>query len=858
MIRRIAIFVALWLAVACGSSAVEPTDAGPTDTVPTDTAPTDVEPLDTDTSPPADILDIPENIDTGPEPCIPAHSTFLNQVAGPIFSRCVGCHNAYGLVAEFAKKNQTTYWLGRFPGDPDYLSTNLEVIRTYGGLMIPKASGVIGHEGGTLLEEGSEDYALFAELVQQLNSGNVCETVPLSDILEGGQILTARETLRKASLTLTSRLPGVAELAEVTEENLGDGIDALMTQPAFYDRMEEAFNDLFYTNRFHPNLKSTSALGNLPNRSSPPSAHNYYRAGIFHPCKGVSTKNCCDGSTENPCCDDLYPDQVTFCEQGYLNANLSVAHVPLKLVRHILKNDLPFSTLLTADYTMVNSYVAAVYGLDVPFDDWMDISDYKPVQVVETDANILQDGPIPHAGVLSTHMFLRRYITTVTNLNRLRSRTVYDKFVAIDLMKLVEFTVGQDDAVANNPTLEGKSCRVCHAAMDPLGAHFMNRDRRGAYRLNEGIKWKNHILCSAEKVGMENLCTREPAYKGTPLDPDSPRSPLQQLGDRIVDDPRFGFAMVRHLYRTILGVAIVDLPDRLNDPDQAAKALAFDFQSRQMEATRQVFVESGFNIKTAIRHMLLGPIFRTETVPPLAEDDPRYQALVLSEVGGGHLLTPEQLHRRILATTGYAWQLYYSTGPNFRLTVAWQYPILYGGIDSKHVLKRDRQANGITAAIARRMASMMSCLVVPQDFAINDPTQRRFFHAVELDTDPTTAEGEALIRQSIQTLLLLLLGQEVALEDPEIGHLFELWTGVRATGQAALATGSAKTNLDGWCQAKCVYGEKTWDYKCQFEGAVLYDTLETHTPVVADPTYSVRAWQVVMAALFTDYEFLYE
>jgi gliding motility-associated-like protein len=46
---------------------------------------------------------------------------------------------------------------------------------------------------------------------------------------------------------LTSRLPELAELAEVTEENLGDGIDALMTQPAFYDRMEEAFNDLFYT-----------------------------------------------------------------------------------------------------------------------------------------------------------------------------------------------------------------------------------------------------------------------------------------------------------------------------------------------------------------------------------------------------------------------------------------------------------------------------------------------------------------------------------------------------------------------------------------------------------------------------------
>ena len=854
------------MTVACGSSAVEPTDVAPTDTAPTDTAATDVvepdvEPLDTDTSPPADIPDIPdipETIDTGPEPCIPAHSTFLNQVAGPIFSRCVGCHNAYGLVAEFAEKNQTTYWLGRFPGDPDYLSTNLEVIRTWGGLMIPKASGVMAHEGGILLEEGSEEYTLFAELVQQLNSGNVCETVPLSDILEGGQILTARETLRKASLTLTSRLPHMTELAEVTEENLGDRIDALMTQPAFYDRMEEAFNDLLYTNRFHPNLKNTIALGNLPNRSSSPSAHDYYRAWIFHPCKGGSTKNCCDGSTENPCCDDLYPEQATFCEQGYLNANQSVAHVPLKLVRHILENDLPFSTLLTADYTMVNSYAAAVYGMDVPFDDWMDTSDYKPVQVVETTANIVEDGPIPHAGVLSTHMFLRRYITTETNLNRLRSRTVYDKLVAIDLMKLVEFTVGQDDVVANNPTLEGKSCRVCHAAMDPLGAHFMNRDRRGAYRLNEGLKWKNHILCSAEKVGMEHLCTREPAYKGTPLDPNSPRSPLQQLGDRIVEDPRFGYAMVRHLYRTILGVAIVDLPDRLDDPDRAAKALAFDFQSRQMEATRQVFVESGFNIKTAIRHMLLGPIFRTETMPPLAVDDPRYQALVLSEVGGGHLLTPEQLHRRILATTGYAWQLYYSTGPNFRLTVAWQYPILYGGIDSRHVLERDRQANGITAAIARRMASMMSCLVVPQDFAINDPAQRRFFHAVELDTDPTTAEGEALIRQSIQTLLLLLLGQEVALDDPEIGHLFELWTSVRATGQAALATGSAKTKLDGWCQAKCVYGEETWDYKCQFEGAVLYDTLETHTPVVADPTYSVRAWQVVMAALLTDYEFLYE
>src|SRR5690606_27174543 len=96
----------------------------------------------------------------------------------------------------------------------------------------------------------------------------------------------------------------------------------------------------------------------------------------------------------------------------------AIAREALELVAYIVRNDFAYTEILTADYTMVNYYSAQAYG--VPFDGAAEYSNFVPAQVPG----------IPHAGVLTTPVWLNRFSTTDTNRNRHRSRMMYEFFLA--------------------------------------------------------------------------------------------------------------------------------------------------------------------------------------------------------------------------------------------------------------------------------------------------------------------------------------------------------------------------------------------------------------------------------------------
>ena len=52
-------------------------------------------------------------------------------------------------------------------------------------------------------------------------------------------------------------------------------------------------------------------------------------------------------------------------------------------------------------------------------------------------------GFYPHAGLLSTFQYLRRYPTTETNRNRLRARMYYLHFLGVDVLELAARVVGR-------------------------------------------------------------------------------------------------------------------------------------------------------------------------------------------------------------------------------------------------------------------------------------------------------------------------------------------------------------------------------------------------------------------------------
>src|SRR5258708_31116938 len=85
-------------------------------------------------------------------------------------------------------------------------------------------------------------------------------------------------------------------------------------------------------------------------------------------------------------------------------------------------------------------------------------------------------GDYPHAGILGTFQYLRRYPTTETNRNRLRARMYYLHFLGVDALELAA-RVSDAAAVTAKypiPTMQASDCVVCHKTLDPLAGLFQD------------------------------------------------------------------------------------------------------------------------------------------------------------------------------------------------------------------------------------------------------------------------------------------------------------------------------------------------------------------------------------------------
>ena len=146
---------------------------------------------------------------------------------------------------------------------------------------------------------------------------------------------------------------------------------------------------------------------------------------------------------------------------------------------------------------------AKAYGASTRFDDPEDTHEFRPSRIVDyyrqgqgyesevdpvVDAKrIIDPGPLhtdyPHAGVLNTIAFLKRYPSTATNRNRARSRWTYYHFLGLDIEKSASRTT---DPVAladtNNPTMHNPACTVCHSILDPVAGAFQNYGDEGYYK----------------------------------------------------------------------------------------------------------------------------------------------------------------------------------------------------------------------------------------------------------------------------------------------------------------------------------------------------------------------------------------
>ena len=725
---------------------------------------------------------------------------FTEEVWGKVAARtCLKCHKAGGDAEDSEFILLDPLRDGALEHNRELL-TKLAKLRepeTGGSRMLLKVIGELDHGGEDVLTKSSTRYRILADFVRRTN-GERPAPVTLANatpFFEGVRMIDDRRLLRRLTLQLGARLPTPEEYAAVQVRGLAAislVLDDLMNEEAFYDRLAEGFNDIFLT----PGIDDV-AENVLSYEHFDKTRHWYQKKDFSH-----------------------IKDEQKRKEAGWELARHyreSIQREPMELVKYIVRNDRPFTELITADYIMVSPYSARGYGIfEEVKDRFKDIDDrfeYIPVRLKslkgrsEKTNQESATGFYPHAGVLSTFQYLKRYPTTETNRNRLRVRMYFQHFLGIDIMQLAPRV---NDAAAISakyevPTMQATDCVVCHKIIDPVAGVFQDfyaLDGKGVYQPRAG-GWFEDMF--------------PPGHEGEAL-PESERwRGLQWLGERTAKDPRFAIAMVEHVWYLLSGRKALRPPEDIDHPLFAGRQRAYTGQRRQIELIAKQFAADKFDLKGVFRAAALSKFYRADGLAAVANDPARLAEL--GDLGVVRLLSPEQIERKLKAIFGSDWG-----------RLGDQFNILYGGIDSKEVTERIADPSGAMGAIQRMMANEVACRQVPKDFA-RKPQDRLLFPGIEPDVVPA-AGTEAKLRTTILHLHQRLLGRFDKSDSAEVDRTYELFAGI-----------IAEANERGRFEPREIYS-------CRVQGE--------GDKRVEDPHYTMRAWRAVVTYLLRQHEFLYE
>ncbi len=195
----------------------------------------------------------------------------------------------------------------------------------------------------------------------------------------------------------------------------------------------------------------------------------------------------------------------------------SAGEEPLRLLAHVAARDLPWSEVVTADYTVANEVLASIWPINHSGSGWQ--------KSTYTDGR-------PAAGVLTTNGMWLRYYSLGTNYNRGRAAAISRLLICEDyLSRPVSFaafpSLADEDATETALRTE-PYCLGCHATLDPIAATLFgfqtvdthNGDETGLYHRER------------EALGPVILDV-DAAWFGAPV------TGLQALVQHIANDERF-------------------------------------------------------------------------------------------------------------------------------------------------------------------------------------------------------------------------------------------------------------------------------------------------------------------------------
>ncbi len=426
--------------------------------------------------------------------------------------------------------------------------------------------------------------------------------------------------------------------------------------------------------------------------------------------------------------------------------NRSVQEAPLKLIEHVVMNDLPYSDIVTADYTLANGLVAEVWGMDYDGDgfEWTQTRWPEPGR--------------PHAGILSDSFLFIRHDTTLNNFNRGRANTVSKALLCFDFLTrdiTVDGQVDLSDPVAVNSALRSnEACAGCHQALDPLGVLLFSYELRiNTFQLPNNLE--NYPLSTYRPQYASEVRRRFPEYRAAyfgDLEPDNQQWGVKELGEKIADDPRFSMCASQRFYSYMAQVPLNEVPFEV----------AADLQ--------KTFIESGLNAKALAKAVVLSEAFKQSH----AQDD---------QTDAEHLIgvlrtRPSQMARQIEALTGFRWTTQLDVpligetyGHTDLMTDALVgYSVLAGETDSFQVPNPSHAPNTTTALVQATLAAEAAGFVVLEDFGADSEPKRLL-----TEIDPAQDTDEDSVREQLAVLHAKLFSEMVEPDSETVTRTYQLF-----------------------------------------------------------------------------------
>lgn len=547
---------------------------------------------------------------------------------------------------------------------------------------------------GACGDDGAASDAASAASTDTADTADTADTIDTDTDDTGGpgfELLTPPEHLLRVSMALRGMRPSESELAAVEADPaaLPGIVDAYLATPEFGATVRDVYNDAFLA---------------LVDFALPPA--------------GFLPKPPIAGA-------DPYA------------LNRAVMEAPLRLIEHVVRSDLPFSEIVTADYTLADPHVAAVWGLS---------HSGAPGAWEKTTWT----GARARAGLLSDSWLWSRHSSTVTNANRGRATALARALICHDHLDreiLIDTDINLADpnvvaeAVEQNP-----ACAACHQGLDPLASFFSGYLPNFAPALlSYPIQtWVPGLFTDLFKVNM-----RDPAYYG------APGADLADLGAMIAADPRFSMCATRRFYAYLHQTELDQVP-----LDRAA-ALSATLRG------------AGLNIKAMVRELVLSDDFRRAD----------------GELGRKRA-RPLQLARLLEDLTGFRWRTDLSAFGVGKIDLMDDsligFQVLGGGIDSYYVTSPSYTYNATASLVLQGLARAAANSIVESDFGQADLKNRRLLTLVA-----TGQTDDASVRAQLVALYRRLYGLRLGVDDPQISASAQLFA-------SALAGAPLKSAKHAW------------------------------------------------------------